>query len=138
MKRLVLIISAILSLATLQAQTPVTDGYLTDGDIVSISTVYSNKRYYLEASTSGIKTQENVTDNCLWQIGIIKNGDTFNYTFKDLTTGKYISINEKPTNPSYSLQNNPTVLRFQREGEENNKQGICEYGKHMQTETMEK
>ena len=129
MKRLVLIISAILSLVTLQAQTPVTDGYLTHGDIVSISTVYSNKRYYLEASTSGIKTQENVNDNCLWQIGITKNGDTFNYTFKDLTTGKHISINEKPNNPSYSLQNNPTVLRFQREGEENNKQGICEYGK---------
>ena len=129
MKRLVLIISAILSLATLQAQTPVTDGYLTDGDIVSISTIDSNKRYYLEASTSGIKTQENVTDNCLWEIGITENEGTFYYTFKDLTTEKSISINEKPNNPSYSLQNNPTVLRFQREGEENNKQGICEYGK---------
>ena len=128
MKRLVLIISAILSLATLQAQT-VTDGYLTDGDIVSISTIYSNERYYLEASTSGIQTRDNATDNCLWQIGITKNGDTFYYTFKDLTTGKYISINERPNNPSYSLQNNPTVLRFQREGGENNKQGICEYGK---------
>lgn len=129
MKRLVLIISAILSLATLQAQTLVTDGYLTDKDIVSISTVYSNKRYYLEASTSGIQTRDNATDNCLWEIGITENGGTFNYTFRDLTTGKYIYINQKPNNPSYSLQNNPTLLRFQREGEENNKQGICEYGK---------
>lgn len=129
MKRLVLIISAILLLATLQAQTPVTDGYLTDGDIVSISTIYSNKRYYLEASTSGIKTQENVNDNCLWKIGITENGDNFDYTLQDLTTEKYISISQKPNNPSYSLQNNPTLLRFQREAGENNKPGKCEYGK---------
>ena len=139
MKRLVLIISAILSLATLQAQTPVTDGYLTDGDIVTISTIAREwsqsanqnveNRYYLEASYNGIQTRDYATDECLWRLGITANGNSFNYTLQDLTTSRYISISERPNNPSYSLQNNATALSLERTPGENNKPGICEYGK---------
>ena len=89
MKRLVLIISAILSLATLQAQT--SDGYLTDGDIVSISVEIEEgelKRYYLEASADGILTQSYATANCLWVLGISQNNDAYHYTLKDLTTNR--------------------------------------------------
>ena len=74
MKRLLLIISAILSLVALQAQTPVTDGYLTSGDIVSIAYDYWEQGYrYLEASTDGIRTAKVPSDKCFWEIGITKN-----------------------------------------------------------------
>ena len=118
MKRLLLIISAILSLATLQAQTPVTDGYLTSGDIVSISVeVQENElnRYYLEASANGIRTQSYATDNCLWELGIVENNGSYQYTLKDITTEKFIYIRaNNPNNISYSLANTPTTLSFNR------------------------
>ena len=135
MKRFLMIIMAITAMASIQAQTqtPVTDGYLTDGDIVTISAQESDrnvlKRYYLEASNNGIQTREYATDNCLWQLGITPNGKTFNYTLRDMTTGKYISISENPSNPIISLKNNATVLNLERVSGENNKVGICEYGK---------
>ena len=55
MKKLLLIISAILSLAHMQAQ--VTDGYLTDGDIVSIRYITkwnTGTINYISLSQSGI------------------------------------------------------------------------------------
>ena len=139
MKRFLMIIIAITAMASIQAQTPVTDGYLTNGDIVTISAIARewsqsanqnvNNRYYLEASNNGIQTRDYATDKCLWRLGITANGNSFNYTLQDLTTSKYISISERPNNPSYSLQNNATTLSFDRTPGENNKPGICEYGK---------
>ena len=142
MKRFLLIsIMAIIAMASIQAQTqtPVTDGYLTDGDIVTISAIATewsqsanqnvNNRYYLEASNNGIQTRDYATDECLWRLGITANGNSFNYTLQDLTTSRFISISERPNNPSYSLQNNATTLSFDRTPGENNKPGICEYGK---------
>ena len=129
MKRLVLIISAILLLATLQAQTPVTDGYLTDGDIVSISVeIQENElnRYYLEASADGILTQSYTTANCLWELGISENNGAYHYTLKDLTSDKYIYIDANPSNPTYSLQNTATTFTLDREAGE---QGKYETGK---------
>ena len=80
MKRILLVIFAILSLVTLQAQTPETDGYLTDGDIVSIR--YINKwntgaTNYISLSQNGISTLDYVDENCLWKLGITNNG--YNY-----------------------------------------------------------
>lgn len=96
MKRLVLIISAILSLATIQAQT-----YLKDGDIVSISfkdTPWQTFDYYtyMEASSSGILSTNVVNDNCLWELTVDEKNNT--YTFKDLTTGKYLRIDNTGSN----------------------------------------
>ena len=127
MKRLVLIISAILSLVTLQAQT--SDGYLTDGDIVSISVEISESelnRYYLEASADGILTQSYATANCLWVLGISQDNDAYYYTLKDLTTNRYIYIDANPSNPTYSLQNTATTFTLEREA---GAQGTYETGK---------
>ena len=96
MKRLVLIISAILSFATMQAQT-----YLKDGDIVSISfkdTPWQTYDYYtyMEASSSGILSTNVVNDNCLWRLEVNEQNNT--YTFQDLTTGKYLRIDDTGSN----------------------------------------
>lgn len=96
MKRLVLIIFAILSLVTIQAQT-----YLKDGDIVSISfkdTPWQTHDYYtyMEASSSGILSTNVVNDNCLWRLEVNEQNNT--YTFQDLTTGKYLRIDNTGSN----------------------------------------
>ena len=107
------------------------------------SDVFEARIAAIEGGNSGISTSSGLAAISYAILNVTEPGDNivsadnlyggtyqlFNYTFKDLTTGKFISINENPDRPSYSLKNNPTVLRFQREGEENNKQGICEYGK---------
>ena len=130
MKRLVLIIFAILSLVALQAQTPITDGYLTDKDIVSISVEINENvlnRYYLEASADGILTQSYATANCLWELGISENNGAYHYTLKDLTSDKYIYIDATdPSNPTYSLQNTATTFTLEREA---GAQGTYETGK---------
>ena len=98
MKRLLLILSAILSLVGVQAQT------LKTGDIVSISFKYRpwgetlDYYTYMEASTSGILSKTNATDDCLWELGVITNGSSHQYTFKDLTTGKYLAVNYTGSN----------------------------------------
>ena len=129
MKRLLLILFTIFSLVGLQAQTPVSDGYLTDGDIVSISVeIQENElnRYYLEASADGILTQSYATANCLWELGISENNGAYHYTLKDLTSDKYIYIDANPSNPTYSLQNTATTFTLDREAGE---QGKYETGK---------
>lgn len=129
MKRILLVIFAILSLVTLQAQTPVTDGYLTDKDIVSISVEIDEggvKRYYLEASADGFLTQSYATANCLWELGISENNGAYHYTLKDLTSDKYIYIDANPSNPTYSLQNTATTFTLEREA---GAQGTYETGK---------
>jgi Leucine-rich repeat (LRR) protein len=94
MKRILLILSAVFCFASTHAQT-----YLQDGDVVTISynmdawgnPVLDNWGYkYMEASTSGISTKDDVTDDCLWVIKITDNGQ---YYFQDLTTKKYLKIN---------------------------------------------
>ena len=99
MKRLLLIISLIFSLAIgMQAQTP----YLETGDIVTIhvgyweqtswypENVYEYRTKYMEASSSGIKMVPYATDDCLWELTVENNA----YSFKDLTTGKYLKIKD--------------------------------------------
>ena len=96
MKRLLLIIFAILSFVALQAQT-----YLKDGDIVSISfkdTPWQTFDYYtyMEASSAGILSTNIVNDNCLWRLEVNEQNNT--YTFQDLTTGKYLRIDNTGSN----------------------------------------
>ena len=106
MKRLLLIISAILSFATLQAQ------YLQTGDIVSISfknTPWQTYDYhtYMEASSSGIRSTNVVNDNCLWELTVNNN----TYTFKDLTTGKYLRIDNTGSNQEALVLTSTTDAR---------------------------
>ena len=101
MKKVFLIITAaFFSLASAQAQT------LKSGDIVSISFKYYpwvggqilDYYTYMEASTSGILSKTYATDDCLWELGVITSGSTHQYTFKDLTTGKYLAVNKTGSN----------------------------------------
>ena len=98
MKRLLLFLSTILTIIAAQAQT------LKTGDIVSISFKYYpwgqtlDYYTYMEASTSGILSKTYATDDCLWELGVITNGSTHQYTFKDLTTGKYLAVNKTGSN----------------------------------------
>ena len=121
MKRLLLIISAILSLATLQAQTP----YLETGDIVTIHVgyweqtawfpehVYEYRTKYMEASTSGIKMVPYATDNCLWELTVENNA----YAFKDLTTGKHLRIKDVISQESaLILADNASAFYFTDKG----------------------
>ena len=130
MKRLVLIISAILSLVALQAQ--VSDGYLTNEDYVTISVLVDengDKRYYLAASLSGVYTTEDVNDDCLWQLGVIQTNGVYTYTLNNITTARYLAITENAQSPSYQLQANPCTLSFTRTNDgAKNKPGICSYG----------
>ena len=116
MKKLLLTIAAaILSLANAHAQA-VTDGYLTSGDIVSISFDnwgQGNPYYYIEANNNGTQTVQAVTTNCLWEIGISKNGNEYEYTFKHTSLNRYLSIKDNG-NQSYSLllSTQPTLFRI--------------------------
>lgn len=119
MKRILLVIFAILSLVTLQAQTPETDGYLTDGDIVSIR--YINKwntgaTNYISLSQNGISTLDYVDENCLWKLGITNNGYNYQYTFEHIATGMYLRAAQtsqlQTADITSGTTNNRTAFRF--------------------------
>ena len=108
MKRLLIILAAIFSFAGIQAQ------YLNNGDVVSISFLANDVRYYLEASRNGILTQPYPTDDCLWVLGVDQNG---NYTFQDFTTGQYLYIKfTDPSNSQLILAQEPTAFSFNNQG----------------------
>ena len=109
MKRILLILSTIFSLVSIQAQT-----YLNDGDYVTISFVANDFRYYLEASGGGILTKSYATDDCLWRLGVTQTG---NYTLQDLTTERYLYGNfSDPSSSNYSLASQGTVFSFTDQG----------------------
>ena len=110
MKRLLLILSAILVFAGTQAQTS-----LQDGDYVTISFIANDVRYYLEASGNGALTKNYPTDDCLWELGVENNV----YTFRDLSseTARYLGINfTDPSSSAIVLKNEPTAFYFTHEG----------------------
>lgn len=126
MKRLLLILSLIFSFAGIQAQYNI-----NDKDVVSIRFVANDVNYYLEASNNGIQTVQAVpTDDCLWEIGI----DGNNYTFKDLTTGKYLKSDF--TDPSQSklvLADQPTTFSFNNQNSvANQMHGHLYYSKYYE------
>ena len=133
MKRLLLIISAILSLATLQAQ--VSDGYLTNGDIVSIR--YINKwntgaTNYLSLSQNGISTLGYVDENCLWRLGITRNGNNYEYTFEHIATGMYLraaqTSNQQTANIASGTEANKTAFRFDHRASVKNSHLMGKFG----------
>ena len=131
MKRLVLIISAILSLVTLQAQT--TDGYLTDGDIVTIAYDYWGAGYrYLEASADGIRTAQVASDKCFWEIGITENNSEYFYTFKSLATNRYLGVKDNG-NQNYSMILSDAPTSYRQSEANNNAERAYLYGKFYYT-----
>ena len=133
MKRLLLIISAILSLVALQAQTPVTDGYLTSGDIVSIAYDYWEQGYrYLEASTDGIRTAKVASDKCFWEIGITKNYSEYFYTFKSIATNRYLGIKDNG-NQNYSMILSDVPTSYRQSEANNNAERAYLHGKFYYT-----
>ena len=133
MKKLLLIISAILSLAHMQAQ--VTDGYLTDGDIVSIR--YINKWNtgtinYISLSQSGISTLGYVDENCLWRLGITRNGNNYEYTFEHIATGMYLraaqTSNQQTANITSGTEANKTAFRFDHRASVKNSHLMGKFG----------
>ena len=133
MKRLLLIISAILGITTAQAQ------YLKEGDIVSVhvgyweqtswwpENVYEYRTTYMEASSSGIKAISYATDNCLWELDVdTVSANTYTYSFRDLTTGMYLKIKDKISQESaLILADNPSAFYFTDKGSET---GVYMYG----------
>lgn len=123
MKKLLPFIYTCLVCLTAQAQqTPVSDGYLTDGDYVTISFCTSywdnqgqkhDQYNSLEASTSGLLTQTVPSNSCLWQIGIQAVNSGYAYTFLDLTTNRYLNLMDYGNN-SYglTLTTSPTAFYF--------------------------
>ena len=95
MKRFFLLVYICLSCLIAQAQ--VTDGVFVDGDIVSFSYdsdpwVQYDFRLYLEASRSGVRAPRVISDDCLWRMRIDQNGSSYYYSFQDLTTGYWLSV----------------------------------------------
>ena len=128
MKRLLIILSAIFSFASMQAQTPVTDGYLTSGDIVSIAYDYWGQGYrYLEASTDGIRTTKVASDKCFWEIGITKNNSEYFYTFKSLATNRYLGVKDNG-NQNYSMILSDAPTSYRQSEPNNNAERAYLYG----------
>ena len=133
MKRLLLIISAILGITTAQAQ------YLKEGDIVSMHVgyweqtawwpeyVYEYRTTYMEASSSGIKAISYATDNCLWELDVdTVSANTYTYSFRDLTTGMYLKIKDQISQESaLVLADNPSAFYFTDKGSTT---GVYMYG----------
>ena len=117
MKRLLIILSAIFSFAGMQAQT--TDGYLTDGDIVSIRYIHmwnTESTNYLSLSQNGISTLGYVDENCLWRLYITQNGNNYEYTFEHIATGMYLraaqASDPQTANIVTGNASNKTAFRF--------------------------
>ena len=133
MKRLLLIISAILGITTAQAQ------HLKEGDIVSMhvgyweqtawwpENVYEYRTTYMEASSSGIKAISYATDNCLWELDVdTVSANTYTYSFRDLTTGMYLKIKDQISQESaLILADNPSAFYFTDKGSTT---GVYMYG----------
>ena len=118
MKKLLLF--SLFFLVALGAKAQVTDGYLTDGDIVTIS--HNNHsgqtHHYLEISSSGFQTVDKVSINCLWRIGITKVNNQYEYSFKHVERDQYLSIKNNG-NQNYSMQLAASASTF-RQNEANN------------------
>ncbi|MBO7259159.1 MAG: hypothetical protein J6U94_03740 [Paludibacteraceae bacterium] len=78
------------------------NGYFSNEDYVTLSFVANDVRYYLEASPSGLLTQNFPTDNSLWRWRKYVNGDSYHYTLQDVSTGKYLGIRDYGNN-TYAL-----------------------------------
>lgn len=133
MKRILLVIFAILSLAATQAQT--SDGYLSDGDIVSIRYINmwnTGATNYISLSQSGISTLGYVDENCLWRLGITRNGNNYEYTFEHIATGMFLraaqTSSQQTANITSGTEANKTAFRFDHRASVKNSHLMGKFG----------
>lgn len=115
---------------------PFAHAQLADRDIVTLryeapswQPKENRTHYYLEAGVNGLKVVNSPTDDCLWEMRVVKNGNNTNYTFQTLPregqSTYYLSYNttNDPQRGQLRLlqNNNPAVFSFNVvEGEEGN------------------
>lgn len=99
MKKLLLILVMILTVASVQAQQQDRTEYFTEGDTVTICRVNGNTRTYLTVNDRGEITSHNEpNDDALWVIShgtyqTFNWGDQDQYSFQHLKTDKYLHAN---------------------------------------------
>ena len=113
---------------------PFAHAQLADGDIVTLrydgpswQPKENRTHYYLEAGVNGLKVVNSPTDDCLWEMHVVENGNNTNYTFQTLPREgrstyylSYNTTNDPQKGQLRLLQNiNPTAFSFNVvEGEE--------------------
>ena len=133
MKRIFLLVYTCLFCVSLQAQT--TDGYLTDGDIVSIRYINmwnTEATNYISLSQSGISTLGYVDENCLWRLGITPNGNNYEYTFEHIATGMFLraaqTSDQQTANIVTGNGSNKTAFRFDHRASVKNSHLMGKFG----------
>ena len=133
MKRIFLLVYTCLFCVSLQAQT--TDGYLTDGDIVSIRYINmwnTEATNYISLSQSGISTLGYVDENCLWRLGITPNGNNYEYTFEHIATGMFLraaqTSDQQTANITSGTEANKTAFRFDHRASVKNSHLMGKFG----------
>lgn len=133
MKRIFLLVYTCLFCISLQAQT--TDGYLTDGDIVSIRYINmwnTEATNYISLSQSGISTLGYVDENCLWRLGITPNGNNYEYTFEHIATGMFLraaqTSDQQTANITSGTEANKTAFRFDHRASVKNSHLMGKFG----------
>ena len=112
---------------------PFAHAQLADGDIVTLrydgpswQPKENRTHYYLEAGVNGLKVVESPTDDCLWEMHVIENGNNTNYTFQTLPREgqstyylSYTTTDAQHGQLRLLQNNNPTAFSFNVvEGEE--------------------
>lgn len=113
---------------------PFAHAQLAEGDIVTLRyekttswwPTIENTHYYLEAGVNGLKVVNSPTDDCLWQMHVVKNGNNTNYTFQTLPREgrstyylSYTTTDAQHGQLRLLQNNNPAVFSFNVvEGEE--------------------
>ena len=133
MKKLLLF--SLFFLVALGAKAQVTDGYLTDGDIVSIRYINmwnTGSTNYLSLSQNGISTLGYVDENCLWRLGITHNGNNYEYTFEHIATGMYLraaqTSDQQTANIVTGNASNKTAFRFDHKASVKNSHLMGKFG----------
>ena len=105
---------------------PFAHAQLKDGDIVTLrydgpswQPKENRTHYYLEAGVNGLKVVTSPTDDCLWQMRVVKNGNNTNYTFQTLPREgqstyylSYTTTDAQHGQLRLLQNNNPTAFSF--------------------------
>lgn len=105
---------------------PFAHAQLADGDIVTLryeapswQPKENRTHYYLEAGVNGLRAVNYPTDDCLWQMRVVKNGNNTNYTFQTLPREgqstyylSYTTTDAQHGQLQLLQNNNPTAFSF--------------------------
>lgn len=112
---------------------PFAHAQLADGNIVTLRYVVNewdpsvgqwgaqvDNNYYLEGGVNGLRAIKYPTDDCLWQLRVYQNGNSFNYTLQTIPRDgqpTYYLSHTMTSNPQIGslrliTNNNPTLFSF--------------------------